>query len=145
MNLFLKREEFSDKTFGKLYKENVYLNETLEDKVRGENEPFVLKETAIPYGKYRLIISFSNRFKKQMIQIVNIRGNNILYHGISIDACGLRLHGGNTEADTIGCVLCGKTRTKTGIQDCAGIVQSLIDLIKKTDETEEVYLIIIKA
>ncbi len=145
MELYLKREEFPAKTFGKLYKENVYLNETLEDKVLQDGETFVRGEFAIPYGRYRLIISFSNRFKKQMIQIVNVRGSNILFHGVSIDSCGIRIHGGNGVENTLGCPLAGKTRTETGIKDCAKVVQSLFDLVKKTDETEEVYLNIVKS
>ncbi len=145
MELYLKREENQTKTFGRLYEENIYLNETLEDKVRSASDPFILKETAIPYGRYRLIISFSNRFKKQMIQIINVRGSNILYHGVSVDACGLRLHGGNTEEDTLGCVLCGKTRTLEGIKDCKIVVDNLIKLVKSADKKEEVYLNIVKA
>lgn len=146
MELFLKREEKQTKTFGKLYKGDVYLSETLEDKVLHDGEAFIPGENAIPYGKYRLIISYSNRFKKQMIQVINVRGNNnILFHGVSIDSCGIRMHGGNTEEDTLGCPLVGKTRTLNGIRDCAVAVQSLFDLVKKTDETEEVYLNIVKA
>lgn len=145
MELFLKREEHPTKTFGKLYRGGIYLSETLEDKVLHDGEKFVSGEFAIPYGRYRLIISFSNRFKKQMIQVVNVRGTNILFHGISIDSCGIRMHGGNTENDTSGCPLVGKTRTETGIKDCAVPVQSLFDLVKKTDEREEVYLNIVKA
>src|ERR1035437_5823030 len=139
MELYLKREELPTKTFGKLFKEQIYLNETLEDVVRPEGE-YVKNQTAIPYGRYRVIISFSNRFQRQMPQIVNVRGSNITYHGISIDACGIRLHGGNVVDDTEGCVLNGKTRNANGIQDCASTVQAIIDLVKKTDETEEVYL-----
>src|SRR4030065_2005375 len=97
--LYLKREEFPDKTWGKLYNGNIYLCETLEDKVRNENE-YVKGETAIPYGRYRLSVSYSNRFKKQMILITNVRGGIITYHGESIDTIGIRIHGGNTEANT---------------------------------------------
>ncbi len=143
MEIFLKREEHPTLTFGKLYKGDVYMAETLEDPFRGKD--YVKDDTCIPYGRYRLIISFSNRFQKQMIQVVNVRGSNILFHGVSIDACGIRLHGGNSTHDTLGCPLVGKTRNVTGIQDCAVAVQSLFDLVKKTDETEEVYLNIVKA
>lgn len=144
MELYLKREEKSTKTFGKLYNGNVYMDETLEDAVRPADK-FISGQSAIPYGRYRLIISFSNRFKKQMIQVVNVRGNNILFHGQSIDSCGIRMHGGNTEEDTLGCPLVGRTRTESGIKDCAVAVQSLFDLVKKADEEAEVYLNIVKA
>ena len=143
MELFLKREEQPTKTFGKLYKVDQYLCETLEDRVRGEGEKFVSGETAIPYGRYRLIVSYSNRFKKQMIQVVNVRGGHILFHGVPIDATGIRFHGGNSEKDTLGCVLCGKIRNENGISDCFAVNQMLIDMVKKADETEEVYLNIV--
>jgi len=145
MELYLKREEEPTRTFGKLYKENVYLNETLEDPVLQPGQIFEHGKFCIPYGRFRLIISYSNRFKKQMIQVVNVRGSNILFHGVSIDACGIRMHGGNKVEDTLGCPLNGKTRTSTGIMDCTAVVQALFDLVKKTDETEEVYLNIVKA
>lgn len=138
--LFLKREEEPTKTFGKLYNGAIYLCETLEDKVRIE---YVQRETAIPYGRYRLSISYSNRFKKQMILITNVRGGSITYHGEPIDGLGVRIHGGNSEAQSIGCILAGKTRTATGIKDCAAINQILIDLVKNADQYGEVYLNII--
>jgi len=140
--LFLKREELPTKTYGKLYNGNIYLCETLEDKVRSESD-YVKGETAIPYGRYRLSISYSNRFKKQMILITNVRGGTITYHGKSIDSVGARIHGGNTEADTLGCVLAGQTRTATGIKNCSAVNQMLIDLVKNADQWGEVYLNII--
>lgn len=137
--IYLYREEFPDKTFGKLYNGNVYLNETLEDPVRPKSE-YVKGDTALPYGRYRLSISFSNRFQKQMILITNVRGGTITYHGVSIDAIGARFHGGNTTANTLACILAGKTRTLAGIRDCTAVNQMLIDLVRKADQDGEVYL-----
>lgn len=145
MELYIKREEKPTLTFGKLYKGDLYLSESLEDKVLKPGQTFIPGEFAIPYGRYRLILSYSDRWKKQMIQVVNVRGSNILFHGVGIDTCGIRVHGGNSEFDTHGCPLVGKTRTATGIKDCTAVVQMLIDLVKKADETEEVYLNIVKA
>ena len=142
--LFLYREELPDKTFGKLYKEKLYLCETLEDVVRAPGV-YVKKETAIDYGRYRLSISYSNRFKKQMLLITNVRGGKILYHGDPIDTLGVRFHGGIDVDDTEACILAGKTRTETGIKDCAAINQMLIDLVRAADQEGEVYLNILKA
>lgn len=143
--LYLKREEHPDKTFGKLYKGDVYLCETLEDIVRNDGT-YVKKETALPYGKYRLSISYSNRFKKQMILITNVRGGKILYHGDSVDSIGARFHGGNLVTHTEACVLAGKDRTEdgSGIKNCSAVNQMLIDLVKKADQEGEVYLNILK-
>jgi hypothetical protein len=140
----LYREEAPGKTFGKLYKGGVYLCETLEDEVRKDGE-YVEDATAIPYGRYRMSITYSNRFKKQMILITNVRGSKILYHGYPIDSCGIRVHGGNDENDTEGCVLAGKTRTATGIKDCTAVNTMLIDMVRAADQVGEVYLNILKA
>jgi hypothetical protein len=75
---------------------------TLEDKVRNKKdtkkEDFkkVYGETAIPYGTYRVIISYSNAFKKNLPEVLEVP----LYEGI-------RIHTGNTKKDTYGCLLLG--------------------------------------
>lgn len=75
---------------------------TLEDKVRNpkgtpkENFNKIYGETAIPYGTYRVIISYSNAFKKYLPEILNVP----LYEGI-------RIHTGNINSDTYGCILLG--------------------------------------
>lgn len=75
---------------------------TLEDKVRNKKdtkkEDFVkvYGETAIPYGTYRVIISYSNAFKKNLPEILNVP----LYEGI-------RIHAGNHKDDSLGCILLG--------------------------------------
>lgn len=78
-----------------------------------------------------------------MILVTNVRGGSIKYHGSSIDTLGIRIHGGNTEVDSIGCILAGKTRTETGIKDCTAVNQMLIDLVRKSDQEGEVYLNIV--
>lgn len=75
---------------------------TLEDKVRNpkgtkkENFKKVYGETAIPYGTYRVVITYSNAFKKNLPEILNVP----LYEGI-------RIHTGNHKDDTFGCLLLG--------------------------------------
>lgn len=117
----------------------------LEDPVRHGSD-FVLGDTAIPYGRYRLIASYSNRFKKRMLQIINVRGSKITFHGVSVDACGLRIHGGNTTADTLGCPLLGEQKKPNGdVYQCAGVNEKLLSMVEEHDKFEEVYLDIIKA
>lgn len=75
---------------------------TLEDKVRNKKgtkkEDFVkvYGETAIPYGTYRVVITYSNAFQKKLPEILNVP----LYEGI-------RIHAGNTKDSTFGCILLG--------------------------------------
>ena len=67
---------------------------TLEDVVRDYKIP---GQTAIPSGKYRIIMTFSSRFSRQLPLLLNVP-----------DFDGIRIHAGNTDKDTKGCVLVGK-------------------------------------
>lgn len=145
MEFILKRTELlPDKTFGQFLKDGQFIAYTLEDTVR-ESGQFVDKQTAIPYGRYRMVTNFSNRFKRKMIQLLNVRGGNITFHGVPIDACGIRIHGGNTIEDTLGCPLLGSLKNENGISQCAGVVDKVFQLVDKADRKEEVYLNIIKS
>lgn len=96
MNILLHRFEFgSHYTIGRLFLDGVYQCYTLEDKVQS---PKVPGETAIPAGEYKVIFDFSNRFQKEMPHILDVPGFE-----------GIRIHAGNTDKDTEGCVLLGET------------------------------------
>lgn len=75
---------------------------TLEDKVRNpkgtKKEEFkkIYGETAIPYGTYSVVITYSNAFQKKLPEILNVP----LYEGI-------RIHTGNHKDDTFGCLILG--------------------------------------
>ena len=58
----------------------------------------VYGETAIPYGTYRVVITYSNAFQKKLPEILNVP----LYEGI-------RIHTGNHKDDTFGCLILGDT------------------------------------
>jgi len=97
MLIEVKRFEFKDThTLGKLYINGSYECFTLEDAVR--NGTKVLGKTAIPIGTYKLIIDASVRFKQDMPHILDVP-----------DFTGVRIHAGNTSADTDGCILLGST------------------------------------
>lgn len=114
----LLRDQFGDDfTLGKMSIDNIHYAYTCEDTDRhlelgGEKIP---GETAIPRGRYRMTVTYSNRFKKQMPFLVGVPHFE-----------GIRIHGGNTEADTEGCPLIGEERTENGVRKCKEVVDELV-------------------
>ncbi len=99
MNLVLRRETVTElSTAGRLFVDNVFECYTLEDIVRLEGQK-VYGKTAIPAGKYKVVITQSARFKRDMPLLVDVRGFT-----------GIRIHSGNTAEDTSGCILVGSYR-----------------------------------
>ena len=97
MNLKLLRSDYyGDTTIGLVQAEGKFFGYCLEDAVR----PTKIKgKTAIPAGKYEVVVTMSNRFKREMPLLVNVPN----YEGI-------RIHGGNTHLDTDGCLLIARNR-----------------------------------
>jgi hypothetical protein len=62
-------------------------------------EAKIKSNTAIPRGKYSVIVNQSQRFKRLLPLLVGVPGFE-----------GVRIHPGNTSADTEGCLLPGFTR-----------------------------------
>jgi len=109
MKLKLVREFFTPtETLGSLYVDGKFFCFTLEDRDRGLRSSHALTDilnrkvkaqTAIPYGKYKVSVTMSNRFKRLMPLIHNVPGFE-----------GIRIHGGNTHHNTEGCPLVARQR-----------------------------------
>ncbi len=100
MRLRISREIKTPKyTIGKLYIDYqngngwFYFCDTLED---AERDVKIFGQTAIPTGQYRCINTFSQKFNQIMPLVQNVKGFD-----------GIRIHSGNTEYDTNGCILVG--------------------------------------
>lgn len=116
MELVLKR--FAKKkgyTIGKLYVKQsiideylrgeklIYICDTLEpqwrDYAKGARK--IKGKSAIPEGRYPVVITYSPTFKKWLPLLVNVP----MFEGI-------RIHAGNTVEDTKGCILVGENLKK---------------------------------
>lgn len=99
MDLLLKRiDKTKNSTIGQLYVDGKFECYTLEDV---ERDVKIKSETAISKGVYDVKINFSNRFKKQLPILINVPNFE-----------GVRIHPGNTNHDTEGCILVGTTKSK---------------------------------
>lgn len=121
-------------TIGELSVNSNYLCDTLEDRVRPEGEK-VYGETAIPYGTYTVTLSYSNRFKKTMPEILNVPNFS-----------GIRIHCGNSSKDTEGCLLVGKWdgKTENWISDSKNSYNKLYPLLEEAFNKKENITITIK-
>ena len=96
MDLELNRNEFfDDRTIGSFYIDGEWCYYTLEDKDRKLEDDGVKipKETAIPRGRYQVIIDLSNRFQRMMPHILDVP-----------QFTGIRIHILNTPVETEGCI-----------------------------------------
>ena len=142
MNLTLKRLNLTPNyTEGELYVNGVYFCKTLEDTNRDlnkngqfdNNEKKVYGETCIPYGKYKVILSYSPKFKRELPEILEVP-----------DFQGIRIHRGNKIADTLGCVLCGEKVKNGYLSNSTPYEIKLVELFKQAkSRNEESFLEII--
>ena len=95
MNLILVRTAYTaSTTIGELLVGHSLFCHTLEDTVRPAQAPKVPGFTAIPPGRYKVMVTMSTRFKRRMPVLFGVPGFD-----------GVRLHGGNTSKDTQGCII----------------------------------------
>lgn len=141
MNITLNRIAKKAKyTIGKLYINDQYFCDTLEDTDRGLIQSMteqqigskkVYGETAIPTGTYRIIISYSNKFKKQMPLLLNVPG-----------FAGIRIHSGNTEKDSLGCILVGKNKAVGKVLESRDTYSKLFSILQESNKKETIKITI---
>lgn len=139
LQIFIDRKyRKADYTIGRLYVNGAFLCNSLEDTDRHlfQGQPIadiakkkVAGQTAIPTGTYRLQVTESPKFKRELIEIMNVAGFS-----------GVRIHRGNTAADSAGCVLVGMNTAKGMVTDSTKYELQLTKLVKEADEA---YLIIV--
>ena len=110
-------------TISKLYVDDVFECYILEDTIRAVK---VHGETAIPSGTYNVVITMSNRFKKPLPLLENVPNFS-----------GIRIHSGNTSADSDGCLLTGTTVAKDFVGNSRIAFNKLFAKIKKALDAKE--------
>lgn len=119
IKLLLKRiAKKNSYTIGKLYINNQYFCDTLEDKDRGLSQSMQLDQisklkikdqTAIPTGTYKVSMdivsprfkntSWAKQYNGKVPRLINVSGFD-----------GVLIHPGNTSSDTSGCILVGENK-----------------------------------
>lgn len=130
MNLDLFRQPSSlVSTIGKLSVDGLFECYSIEDVVRPPDEPKVPGRTAIPAGRYEIAITYSQRFKRPMPLLLNVPGFT-----------GIRIHQGNTAADTAGCVLVGRVKGVDFIGESVPAFSLLFLKIQSALQREKVFI-----
>ena len=143
MELTTRRLVFN-KTYteGQLFVDGTYFCDTLEDRTRDFNkdgdldepgETKVYGETAIPFGTYKVIMSYSKRFKKKMPELLDVTGFE-----------GIRIHSGTNPSHTSGCLLCGVWESDGRLKKSKETIAELYKLIQNAIDNKETVKITIE-
>lgn len=129
MKLVLRRVAFrSTYTIGRLYINDIKFCDTIEDTVRKDGKK-VPGLTAIPAGTYEVKLSWSPRFKKTLPLLLDVPGFS-----------GVRIHSGNTEKDSEGCIIVGNNDKVGWVSNSRATMNRLMERLKasKTPITIEI-------
>lgn len=116
--------------------------EALEDTDRGLTSSMSTEEikakkiygrTAIPSGKYRVTLTWSPKFKKNLPLVNDVK----CYSGI-------RFHAGNTANDSAGCILLGKNSAVGMVTNSTYWTEQLITAVKSAVDRGEIVTLEIK-
>lgn len=135
MELRIKRKFLGENyTVGDLFVDGKFFCNTLEDANRDINkngrfdngETKVYGKTCIPFGKYRIELKMSPRFKRLLPRLLNVPSFE-----------GVLIHRGNTVSDTSGCVLVGMNTTKGKVVNSTVYEKRLVELMKQAVKRNE--------
>jgi hypothetical protein len=119
-------------TIGKLYIDDLYFCDTIEDVDRGLRQDMPLPEirrikvqdrTAIPAGEYKVIVNISPSKKRLLPRLLDVPGFE-----------GILIHRGNTENDSSGCIIVGENKVVGKVINSTGYELKLVELLKKAKD-----------
>jgi len=121
------------RTIGRLYDVTVgevFICFTGEDRVRAPGASKVAGETAIPAGRYRIVLDFSARFQKVMPHIIDVPAFS-----------GIRIHGSRSalpvEVSTEGCVCVGRQHDAENVYLCPPALLDVVTRLKQAEDAHE--------
>lgn len=143
MKLLLKRIALRNTyTIGKLYVDNHYFCDTLEDKVRDLNkdgdlndagEGKVAGQTAIPYGTYKVTMDVQSPKFSQRASYAWCKG--YLPRLLNVPHFeGIMIHSGNDATHSAGCILVGENRVKGQVLNSMNTLKRLVGILKGADD-----------
>jgi hypothetical protein len=122
MKILLQRIALRENyTIGKLSVNDKYLCDTLEDCVRpnAQGAGKIAGQTAIPAGIYPVDYTYSYRFKTYLPELKNVP-----------NFTAIRIHAGNTDKDTQGCVLVGENKIKGQVINSRSTLAKLLAILE---------------
>jgi hypothetical protein len=141
MELLLERKYIKPEyCIGRLYINGEFFCNTLEDTIRDLNkngtfdcgEFKISGHTAIPYGTYEIQVTYSPKFKRELPLLLDVPSFT-----------GIRIHRGNTNEDSSGCILVGENTKKGMVLNSTKYEQELTKLLKNTQSKKEKIIITI--
>lgn len=123
MKILIKRQYKKEKyTIGKMYIDGVYFCDTLEPPVRADGVK-VYGKTAIPAGTYKVVMSYSPKFKRRLPEVLAVP-----------NFVGIRFHAGNRVEDTHGCCCVGKNKVVAGLTESRATESRICSLLEREKE-----------
>jgi hypothetical protein len=123
---------YEEYTIGKFYINEKEFSDSIEDKDRDYNydgdlddpgEDKVWGRTAIPYGKYKVILTQSPKFKRLLPLILDVKNFK-----------GIRIHSGSTAKDSAGCILLGKLDKNNQLYNSKKTIDKLVSLMLESKQ-----------
>ena len=117
MELVLRRKfKGTQYTIGDLSVNGKFFCNVIEDVVRPAGVK-IYGETAIPYGTYKVVMRYSPKYQKVLPLLLDVP-----------NFTGIRIHSGNTQLDSLGCLIVGENKVKGRVINSRKTMDKLMKL-----------------
>ena len=136
MEILIDRKyKMQNYTIGRVFIDNKYFSDCLEDTDRGLTSDMSITEiknkkvygkTCIPSGLYTILYTYSPKYQRLMPLVDNVKGFS-----------GIRIHSGNTAKDSLGCILLGFNKEKGKVLKSRDTCNKFYKLIEEAIKNKE--------